>query len=222
MAVQPSSPICPNCGSTQLAAINEQTWRCEACGDQIARSTLPAAASTVRKRLPVWVMVVSFVVLFGFLALIAWGLRRAQSGPITVGQPVPPFTLVTFDGQSYDTGALKGKVVVVNFWASWCKPCEQEAADMEAAWKDYQPGGEVIFLGVDYVDTEPQALGYLQKFGITYPNGPDMRTEISQMFRIRGVPETYFIDREGRLAYARVGPFASKAEIKAVIDGLLK
>jgi cytochrome c biogenesis protein CcmG/thiol:disulfide interchange protein DsbE len=117
---------------------------------------------------------------------------------------------------------LRGKVVVINFWASWCKPCEQEAAEVEAAWKTYEPGGQVVFFGADYVDTEPEARGYLKKFAITYPNGPDLGTRISQIFRITGVPETYFIDQDGKLVYAQIGPFTSEAQIHAILDPLLK
>ena len=79
----------------------------------------------------------------------------------------------------------------------------------------------MVFLGVDYVDTEPEALGYLSKFNITYPNGPDLGTRISQSFRIRGVPETYFVDREGKLAHAQIGPFSSLTQIKGIIEPLL-
>ena len=71
-------------------------------------------------------------------------------------------------------------------------------------------------------DTEPEALGYLKKFEITYPNGPDLGTRISQMFRIQGVPETYFIDQTGKLVYAQIGPFASEADIHAIIDPMIK
>jgi len=155
------------------------------------------------------------------LVILALGLLNTQQGPVGEGQHVPNFTLTTFDSQQYSLEDLKGKVVVVNFWASWCKPCEQEAADLQAAWQFYEPRGDVVFLGVDYVDTEPQALAYLEKFQITYPNGPDLRTRISQAFRIRGVPETYFIDREGKLAFKQIGPFSSLAQIKSVIDPLL-
>ena len=93
---------------------------------------------------------------------------------------------------------------------------------MEAAWRAYQDNPDVLFVGADYVDTEPEARGYLKKFDITYPNGPDLGTRISQMFRIKGVPETYFIDRDGKLAYVQIGPFASESEIHAIIDPLLK
>jgi cytochrome c biogenesis protein CcmG/thiol:disulfide interchange protein DsbE len=116
---------------------------------------------------------------------------------------------------------FRGKVVVLNFWASWCKPCEQEAAELEQAWQKYGAEGDVVFLGADYVDTEPEARIYLQKYGITYANGPDMGTKISQLFRIQGVPETYFIDQNGVLQYVKIGPFSSLDEISAQIDNLL-
>lgn len=174
------------------------------------------------RRLPAWVILVAFAILVAFLGLIAWGMNRTYQGPIQLGDRVPPFTLTTFDGNEYSTSQLAGKVLVVNFWASWCKPCEQEADDMQAAWNYYKPGGQVVFLGVDWVDTEPEAKGYLQKFNITYANGPDLRTAISQIFRIKGVPETYIIGREGKLANIMIGPFTSLQQIRAMIDPLLK
>lgn len=173
------------------------------------------------KKLPQWVVIVAFAILLGFLALMGWGLRNAQQGPVQVGNTVPAFELSTFDGQKINTGDLAGKVIVVNFWASWCKPCEQEAAELEEAWRYYQNSGEVVFLGVDYVDTETEARGYLEKFDITYPNGPDLRTAISQLFKISGVPETYIIDKNGKLAARKIGPFVSLNEITNMIDTAL-
>jgi len=93
---------------------------------------------------------------------------------------------------------------------------------MEKAWEHYKDSGNVVFIGADYVDTEPEARTYLKKFGITFPNGPDLGTKVSQMFRIKGVPETYFIDQKGVLQFVQIGPFTSLAEIQAVIDPLLK
>lgn len=180
-----------------------------------------SAAKPASRRLPVWVIVLAFVVLIGFMALIGWGLNRAMRGAIGIGDPVPQFTATTFDGQPFDSRAYQGKVILVNFWASWCQPCEQEAADLEAAYQHYQPGGDVVFIGLTYVDTEPKSLAYLQNFGITYPNGPDLATKVSQMFRVRGVPETFLIDRNGRLAYFKAGPFTSPEEIIGVVDSVL-
>ena len=185
-------------------------------------ATVALDPSEKARNLPPWVIIAAFAVLIGFLALIAWGLNRSQQPPIQVGDKVPPFVLTTFDGKEVKLDSLAGKVVVVNFWASWCKPCEQEAADMQKAWKLYEPGGNVIFLGVNWVDTEPEARAYLTKFNITYFNGPDLRTSISQLFRIKGVPETYIIGRDGRLADIKIGPYDSVVEIQGMVDRLLK
>lgn len=188
--------------------------------ETIVPETAPPEAA--KQGLPAWGRWLAWVGLAALLGIVGMGLVRTQRGPARVGDAAPQFTLTTFDGQSINTADLQGKVIVVNFWASWCKPCEQEAADLEAAWKTYQPRGDVVFLGVDYVDTEPEAKAYLEKFQITYPNGPDLGTRVSQAYRIRGVPETYVIDREGRLAFAKIGPFESLAEIQAAIDPNLK
>lgn len=180
-----------------------------------------------RKGVPIWVQVIIWVFIAGLLVIVAMGLRRAQQGTIQPGQVVDDFTLGLFSGYEYggqsevNLEEFRGKVVVINFWASWCKPCEQEAADLQRAWTEYEPTGDVVFLGVDYVDTEPNARVYLKKFGITFPNGPDLATEISQYFRIKGVPETYFVDREGVLRYVQVGPFSSVQQIKDIIDPML-
>lgn len=179
------------------------------------------AVAAKSRRLPVWVIVVSFVILVGFMWLIGWGLKRAYRGAIAIGDQVPAFSMTTFDGQAMTSTDFAGKVVVLNFWASWCKPCEQEASELEQAYQFYKDRGDVVFIGLAYVDTEPKSLEYLNKFGITYPNGPDMATKVSQMFRITGVPETFVIDRSGKLAYFKAGPFTSLDEILAVVDSVV-
>ncbi|MEI6289860.1 MAG: TlpA disulfide reductase family protein [Chloroflexota bacterium] len=195
----------------------------EAPADVSAGSQKP-----VRKGVALWVQVLIWAALLGLLTIVAFGLRRSQQGTVQVGDIIPDFKLTFFDGYKYQEKSdiklsdLKGKVIVINFWASWCKPCEEEAALMESTWKSYQDGDQVLFVGADYVDTEPEARGYLKKFDITYPNGPDLGTTVSQLFRIRGVPETYFIDQTGKLVYAQIGPFASESEIHAIIDPLIK
>jgi cytochrome c biogenesis protein CcmG/thiol:disulfide interchange protein DsbE len=171
---------------------------------------------------PHWGRILVWVGLAALLGLLFMGLLRAQEGPVSIGRDAPDFTLTTFDEEVINLADLRGKVVLVNFWASWCKPCEQEAADLEAAWRYYQPSGEVVFLGVAWTDTEKKSLAYLEKFDITYPNGPDLGTRISQAYRITGVPETYIIDRQGKLGYVKLSPFLSLDEIKNAVDGLLE
>jgi cytochrome c biogenesis protein CcmG/thiol:disulfide interchange protein DsbE len=187
-----------------------------------------SSVAAPRRGVPIWAQIIIWVFLVGLLAIVAVGLRRAQQGTVQKGQVIESFTLPLYSG--YNMGGkteikleeLRGKVVVLNFWASWCKPCEQEAAELQQAWTEYEPTGQVVFLGADYVDTEPEARVYLKKFGITYANGPDLATRISQYFRIKGVPETYFIDKDGVLQYVQIGPFTSVDAIRAQIDPLLK
>jgi cytochrome c biogenesis protein CcmG/thiol:disulfide interchange protein DsbE len=193
----------------------------ETTPQETAAQEAAAEQAEVQNR-PRWGRIIVWVGLLALLAILAFGLLRTQQGPVGVNQSAPSFVLTTFDGEEISSIALQDKIIVVNFWASWCKPCEQEAADLEAAWRYYQPGGEVVFLGVDYVDTEPEARAYLEKFQISYPNGPDLGTRISQAFRIQGVPETYIIDTTNTLRFVRKGPFRNLAEIKAAIDPLLK
>jgi cytochrome c biogenesis protein CcmG/thiol:disulfide interchange protein DsbE len=166
---------------------------------------------------PRWGVILVWVGVLGLLALLGVGLIRTQQGPAGVGSKPAPFTLRTFEGVEINTADLIGQVVVINFWASWCEPCKQEAAELEQAYQQYKDQG-VAFLGVNYVDTEPEARAYLAEFGITYPNGPDLGTRISQAFRIRGVPETYILGPDGILAQVKIGPYTSLDEITRSIE----
>ena len=185
-----------------------------------------------RRGVPIWAQIIIWVFLVGLLGIVAVGLKRAQEGTVQPGATIQDFTLSLFKGYEYNGQSeiklsdLRGKVVVINFWASWCKPCEQEAAELEAAWKEYEPTGQVVFIGADYVDTPNEANVYLKKFDITYANGEDRDLQhgrpLSQYFRIKGVPETYFIDKNGVLKYVQIGPFSSMDQLRAQIDPLLK
>ena len=173
-------------------------------------------------RLPAWVMVLALAVLAGFLVIIGASLGLKSSPPIRQGDPIPDFTLTTFDGKTYHSTELQGKVVLINFWASWCTTCADEAASLQQAWQEFAPTGKVLFLGVDYSDTQPEALAYMKYFGMTYPSGSDLGTRISQLFRITGVPETYIFDPSGKLASVTIGPYKSTDEIRSVINGLMQ
>jgi cytochrome c biogenesis protein CcmG/thiol:disulfide interchange protein DsbE len=191
-----------------------------------------SSVAAPRRGVPIWVQIIIWVFLVGLLAIVAVGLKRAQEGTVQPGAKVQDFQFNLFPGYGHNGQSqvklsdLRGKVVVVNFWASWCKPCEQEAAELQQAWTEYEPTGQVVFIGADYVDTPNEANVYLKKFGITYPNGEDRDLEhgrpLSQYFRIKGVPETYFIDKNGVLQYVQIGPFSSAEQIRAQIDPLLK
>lgn len=132
------------------------------------------------------------------------GLRSQLQGPLASG-PAPDFSLQTFDGQTIRLSDYRGKVVMVNIWASWCLPCREEAPVLQAAYEEWADDGLVI-IGVNWVDTEDKAREFIEEFGLTYPNGPDLEQRIARAFRMKGIPETYFIDRQGSAVYAHVGP----------------
>lgn len=167
---------------------------------------------------PMMGWVFSFSLLIGLLGLVGWGLMKVRTGPIEIGM-APDFTLTTFEGETITLSELRGNVVVINFWASWCPPCREEAPYLEQTWRKYKDRG-VIFIGVDYVDTEPEALAYIDEFDITYPNGPDIATRISQAYNIQGVPETFFVAKNGELRGNHIGPLYSPA-LDEKIDALL-
>jgi cytochrome c biogenesis protein CcmG, thiol:disulfide interchange protein DsbE len=183
-----------------------------------ANDTMPKRGVPLGAQILIWAFLVAL------LALVGFGLRRAQNPMAEPGKAVPDFEMVFYEGYEYNgkdsikLSDLRGKVVLINIWASWCKPCEQEAAELQQASELYQNDGDVVFIGVDYVDTPAGANEYLAKFKITYPNAPDLKSNISSILnRQMGVPETYLIDRDGILRQIKIGPFSSVEEIQAFI-----
>jgi cytochrome c biogenesis protein CcmG/thiol:disulfide interchange protein DsbE len=153
---------------------------------------------------PRWIQILAFALVIVLILFFGFGLRvRGEAQPSS--GPAPDFTITSFEGQKISPTELRGKVVVINFWASWCAPCRDEAPFLERTWQQYKNRG-VVFLGVDYVDSETTAKAYLKEFGITYFNGPDIGSEISQRYRIKGVPETYFVGKDGNLSGNALGP----------------
>ncbi len=148
--------------------------------------------------------ILSWGILLAFLGLLTWGLVKVQSGPVNRGI-APDFTLTNFEGETITLSELRGQVVIINFWASWCPPCRDEAPYLEQTWRKYKDQ-DVVFIGVDYVDTDAEALAYIAEFDITYFNGPDLGTKISQAYNIQGVPETFFVAKNGELRDVNIGP----------------
>jgi cytochrome c biogenesis protein CcmG/thiol:disulfide interchange protein DsbE len=142
-------------------------------------------------------------VVVGLLVLLWFGLQAkevASSKVVNVPfSTAPDFSLGLFDGSSFTLkSALQtGKPVVVNFWASWCGPCADEAPVLQDAARRY--GDRVTFVGVDVQDVDSDAQTFLSKYGITYQNGSGNAGPISVQYGMRGVPETYFIAPDGRL-----------------------
>ncbi|NIO08975.1 MAG: redoxin domain-containing protein [Deltaproteobacteria bacterium] len=151
-------------------------------------------------------LIITVLAITLFIGLLAYGFKRDPryiESPL-IGRQAPAFTLTLFDGRSLSLSDLKGKVVFLNFWASWCPPCRDEARDIEASWQRFK-NQDIVFVGVNIQDKEPNALEFISEFGITFPNGRDNKGKVSVDYGVWGIPETFFIDGEGRITYKHVG-----------------
>ena len=157
------------------------------------------------------------------IALLSYGLTRdPRALPSTMpGQPAPGFQLQRLGAS--DTirfSDYAGQVVVLNFWASWCIPCRYEHGELVAA-ADAFTGRDVRFLGLLYNDRPANALAWLDELGgAAYPSALDDGTRTAIDYGVHGVPETFVIDREGRVRFKKVGP-VTFAELRRVIEPLL-
>jgi cytochrome c biogenesis protein CcmG/thiol:disulfide interchange protein DsbE len=141
------------------------------------------------------------------VGLLAHGFRtdpRAVPSPL-VGRAAPAFTLTAFDGAPVSLEAQRGRVVVVNFWASWCYPaCYEEAPVLEAGWRRLRERG-VVVIGVAIQDKDEDSRRFIRQFGLTFPNAPDPGGRTSIDYGVYGVPETFVIDRRGVIRRKHVG-----------------
>jgi cytochrome c biogenesis protein CcmG/thiol:disulfide interchange protein DsbE len=165
-------------------------------------------------------LAIAALVIVGFLGLLVWGMLNKQpitglSGITMVNRPAPDFSLTTFKGTTISLEDLRGKPVVINFWASWCPPCRIEAPLIERTWRAYKNRG-LIFLGINIQDRKEDALNYIREFDITYPNGPDPTGEISIDYGVSGLPVTFFVSRNGEVARRWVGAIEKSVLISSI------
>ncbi len=140
--------------------------------------------------------------------LLAFGLSRdpSQLRSNLEGRPAPDFTLRSLDAsRSVHLADLKGQVVVINFWASWCAECRIEDPELEAAWERYRDQ-RVVFLGISFQDTTGASQAYAADHHLTWPLLSDPASNTALAYGISGVPETIFIGADGRVASKRIGP----------------
>jgi len=164
----------------------------------------------------------------GLLVLVVAGVAMWQPGmgsligrvgrPL-LGQPAPDFTLDLLDGSRLSLADLRGQVVVLNFWTTWCPPCADELPDLEALWSEYQARG-VVFVGIAVQEEKVEVREMGSQFGLTYPLGLDPEERIAAPYGITGVPETFVIDPQGQMAAVHVGSVDAR-ELRQDLDRLL-
>jgi DsbE subfamily thiol:disulfide oxidoreductase len=160
---------------------------------------------------------ITAVVVIVLLALMGFGLRGRSALQDGLA---PSFTLSLFDDGEFNLDELRGQIVVVNFWASWCPPCREEAPALESVWQEYQDR-EVAFVGVTVRDIRSKATSFAESMGLTFPIGDDQNGRIASAYRITGVPETFVIAADGRIAAHFIGP-VTKETLVATLDELLQ
>jgi cytochrome c biogenesis protein CcmG, thiol:disulfide interchange protein DsbE len=172
----------------------------------------------VAARLKLAGQALALLTIASLLGLFVWKLATESSGgvraAVTRGDTpmAPAFTLPDLvDGSDVTSASLfEGKVVVLNFWASWCAPCREEAPLLEAAWQQHRDDG-VVVVGIDARDLRTDGRSFVREFGITYPNVYDGPGSIVDAYGVTGFPETYFLDRQGRIVHLITGPVTEES-----------
>lgn len=158
--------------------------------EPVDTSLTPEVAGPRSTRFRIMLAIVPALAFIGVLSIAVF-----RAGPqAEAGKSAPSFDLPLLDGSGALTDEdLEGHPVVINFWASWCIPCREEAPLFERTWKNYRDDG-VIFLGVNIKDAEADARAFVKEFGITYPVVRDLDQTLTKDFGVKGLPETFFVD----------------------------
>lgn len=191
-----------------------------------------AGGDVTRHRGPWWTRsgMLALVLVLGLLIVLVWnvaGHRRAaggvaasKGGPTVSASPALDFEIPLFgsDGH-FRLSDYRGQGVVINFWASWCAPCRKEMPILEQGWRTYKDRG-ITFIGVNVSDSEEKAAAFLREVGVTYANGPDPGGEVSALYHLIGLPETFFVTPDGVIAQRVIGGVTEerlKEAMKAIL-----
>jgi cytochrome c biogenesis protein CcmG/thiol:disulfide interchange protein DsbE len=167
-------------------------------------------------------MVVGLLGLLGYALFAPEDARLSQPGRINSGgalvledrRPAPDFEVTTFEGDTLRLTDLRGKIVVLNFWASWCPPCQDETPLLEASQDNL--GDDVVLVGIDIWDSENDAREFLERYGVTYSVGRN-RDAVEVDYGVSGVPETFIIDADGRIVAKLPGEVTSLEQLRGMV-----
>lgn len=173
--------------------------------------------------LAVGLVCVALLALLGSQLLVpAQNQANAGASPL-IGHPAPDFTLAALSSQpapAVHLARLKGKPVMLDFWASWCVPCQHEAPLLQATWQRVQSQG-IVFLGIDFQDDHTQGLNFLRTYGITYSNVVDDTGATAINYGLTGVPETFFLNRQGVIVSKAIGEMTQQT-LQNNLQGILR
>jgi cytochrome c biogenesis protein CcmG/thiol:disulfide interchange protein DsbE len=166
---------------------------------------------------------IAFILFVFLISLLAYGLATrssvtGQSGVNLIGKAAPDFEFTTFNGSQFKLSDHIGKPIVVNFWASWCSPCREEAEILEESYVKLNPS--VVFIGVNIQDTESDATEFINEFDLNYLNGPDKTGSITIDYGVIGLPVTFFVDNKGVIVDRWVGTLTDKTLTEMIYASL--
>jgi cytochrome c biogenesis protein CcmG/thiol:disulfide interchange protein DsbE len=182
----------------------------------------------VSGRLRLGAQVGAVCVVAALLGLLVWKVAKGSGDEVTGalargGTPeAPAFALERLDRDGeLELASLRGKAVVLNFWASWCAPCREETPLLQAGWERWREKG-VVFVGVNVKDFRGDARGFMRRFGVSYPNVYDGKGSTVGRYGVTGLPETYFVDARGRVVYRIAGEVRDEEELDKGIERALQ
>lgn len=194
-------------------------------------SPAPAAVQDVGTKKRNLIIIAAALPVAALFALLGWSVVQRDGMPGGFGvndtfgeasienRPAPDFTAQTVHGETVRLSDMKGRVVMLDFWTSWCPPCRREAPALAEVYREYQ-GNNVEFVGVAIWDDPEDVKEYVESFGLTYPNLVDARGRIGMSYGVIGIPEKFFVGPDGNLVRKFVGPIDSET-LRDALDELL-
>ncbi len=209
--------LCPECGTGLLQGARF----CHHCGWDSKLAAAGRASSTAGER-PAWKRWTMTAHLAVLAVLVLWLLLKPSGEAYTtlvVGQPAPDFDLEAVDGTRVRLADLKGKPLVLNFWASWCTPCRKEMPDFQAVYDQYKDEGLQVY-GINVGESRVAVTSFMESLGVRFPSLLDLDEEAQRAYKILPLPATFFIDRNGTIR-AIYQYQMSRAQMEAEVQRLL-
>jgi cytochrome c biogenesis protein CcmG/thiol:disulfide interchange protein DsbE len=175
-----------------------------------------AAVPTLEQRSPFW-RLLKVLMVIGVASAVLFFVQRNTGTEVRSTSLAPEIEFITYDGDLVRLSDFRGQGVVLNFWASWCGPCQLEAPLLVDAWQQEQDNG-IAFIGLTHQDTEQGARQFIEQTGMDYPNGPDAGRTWARRYDVQGIPATFFIDKDGILVSQHRGMIVNPEQLAEQLD----